>query len=375
MTYVVTVETRTPEGAPELDELHRVGAIALLQQGLDSVAAIEGPDGIEVDLRDSIVAVHPGGAILTVFVDAPTLEFAEDAIGSVMEEVLERSELLAEWIVESSEVKLHTDLARESLEAAEGPDAPPSDPEVRRAHHTAPAGESVDHAPDTEKHEADIRVLAARLYAFTPVSFGVVDPDEREDGDDEFSITPENAELAAGALVHGAEVLIDELFEDVQTLAEEKSNVADCGGPLWLLDDLPSRYALQYDELFARRFLVTAIALTTRFTDGSFQQLGCLAEELVLKLLLEQAQVTLDLYGLLDDGVSAALDSFADGVYEDMDFEWLYDDSVDGIDEDPAVEPLGITPMGIGSWFTPFNDGRYVHPYAADEPSDETATA
>lgn len=112
---------------------------------------------------------------------------------------------------------------------------------------------------------------------------------------------------------------------------------------------------------------MTEIALTTRFTDGSFQHLGCVAEELALTLLLEQARGTLELFGLLYEGSSAALDSFAHGAYEDMDFEWLYDDSKDGIDEDAAAEALGIAPMALGSWFSPFNDGSYVHPYAVDD--------
>ncbi|MEU4492943.1 hypothetical protein AB0F96_05665 [Streptomyces sp. NPDC023998] len=110
--------------------------------------------------------------------------------------------------------------------------------------------------------------------------------------------------------------------------------------------------------------------MTTRFTNESFQQLSCLAEELALRLLLRQATVTLDLHGLLDEGVSSALDAFADEVYEDMDHEWLYDGAMDGIDEDPAAESLGIAPMSIKTWFTPFNEGRYVHPYAADEPEN-----
>lgn len=54
-----------------------------------------------------------------------------------------------------------------------------------------------------------------------------------------------------------------------------------------------------------------------------------------------------------------------------MDHEWLYDDSKDGIDESPLGEYLGVAPMGLASWFKPFNDDRYVHPYAVDEPFAE----
>ncbi|GEB62225.1 hypothetical protein [Streptomyces gardneri] len=390
MTYVVTVEIRIPEGAPELDGLHRVGATALLEQGFASVAGIEGADGMEMDLFDVAVAVHPGGAILKVMVAAPSLEFAEEAVGSVSEEVLERSELLAEWTVESSEVQLHTDAARESLEAADGPGAPPSDPQARRAHHTAKPDTADETEQETQDHEAAFRTLAARLRSFGPAAFGVAEtgtetgtgtgagpeagpgPDVRpEPGGDERPraadappvITPESAELAAGSLVYGAEVLIDELYDDVQALAEEDTTVAECQGHLWHLDQLPSRHAQQYNELFARRFLVTAIALTTRFTDGSFRRLGCLAEELVLKLLLEQAHVTLDLHGLLDEDVAAALGRFAGEVYEDMDFAWLQDTGEEGADGRGG----GGAALGFGTWFTPFDDARYVHPYALDE--------
>ncbi|MBT2388029.1 hypothetical protein J7E87_00990 [Streptomyces sp. ISL-1] len=83
--------------------------------------------------------------------------------------------------------------------------------------------------------------------------------------------------------------------------------------------------------------------------------------------------MTLELYGLLDSGVSEALSSFSDGVYEDLDHEWLDDDSKDGIDEDPAMASLGIAPMDIKSWFVPFNDGRYVHPYASEAPTKDQA--
>ncbi|MFI6488877.1 glycoside hydrolase family 36 protein [Streptomyces sp. NPDC050564] len=87
---------------------------------------------------------------------------------------------------------------------------------------------------------------------------------------------------------------------------------------------------------------------------------------MALRLLLTEAKVCLETFDLLDDGVEQALDSFADLVYEDMDHEWLYDDANDGIEDSPVSEALDIAPMGLADWFKPFNDGRYVHPYAMD---------
>jgi hypothetical protein len=376
VTYVVTVDTCIPEDTPEMDPLQRAGAVALIEDGFDSVRAVEGPDGVQVDLLDTIVAVHPGGALLKVIVDAPALEFAEDSVHALVDELLERSELLADWTIERCEVELHQDLAKKSLDAAEGPHAPPDDPAARKARHTeSPTTEGTSEGHDAEPTRAaavrsQMLGLADELRSFPPAMFGVLEDEdtEREADNDEPTVPAASARLAAGALVHATDLLVDELFEDVQVLTQEEATVAECEGPLWHLERLPDRYALQYDAPFARRFLVTVIALTTRFTDGSFQRLGCVAEELALRFLLSQATTTLELYDLLDDDVSAALDAFTDNIYEDMDHEWLYDDSTDGIDEAPVGAELHVAPMPFSSWFTPFHEGRYIHPSAADEP-------
>ncbi|MFI7499030.1 hypothetical protein ACIBVL_11055 [Streptomyces sp. NPDC049687] len=358
MTYVVTVDMGIPEGTPEMDPLQRAGAVALIEDGFDSVRAVEGPDGVEVDLLDTMVAVHPGGALLKVVVDAPALEFAEESVQVLVDELLERSELLADWTIERCEVELHQDLARESLDAAEGPDAPPDDPALRKARHTGGAtSEGTAHGRGAEAKSAAVRSrllgLADELRSFSPAVFGALDDTAAADGDHGGAVPAESARLAAGALVHATDVLVAELFEDLQVLTQEDATVAECEGPLWHLERLPDRYALQYDAPFARRFLVTVIAMTTRFTDGSFQRLSCVAEELALRFLLGQATMILELYDLLDDEVAAALDAFAAGVYEDRDHELLYDD---------------VAPLSFRSWFTPFHEGRYVHPSAADEP-------
>ncbi|SHI11652.1 hypothetical protein [Streptomyces sp. 3214.6] len=379
MTYVVSVDTCIPQGSPEMDPLQRAGAVALIEDAFNSVRSVEGPDGVEVDLVDTIVAVHPGGAFLKVIVDAPALEFAEESVQALVDELLERTELLADWTIDRCEVELHQDLARQSLDAADGPDAPPDDPAARKARHTeasAPEGTDETHAGEAKAAAVRTRMLksADELRAFPLSTFGTLDSDadgerkEGKEGSGEIVIPAESARLAAGALVHAIDILVDELFEDVQVLTQEDATVAECEGPLWHLERLPDRYALQYDARFARRFLVTTIAMTTRFTDGSFQRLSCVAEELALRFLLSETTTTLELHGLLDDDVSAALDAFAANVYEDKDHEWLYDDSLDAFDEAPSGAAPGTAPKSFRSWFTPFNEGRHIHPSAADEP-------
>ncbi|MEV6763854.1 hypothetical protein AB0N16_25105 [Streptomyces sp. NPDC051105] len=232
------MDAHIPEGTPEMDPLQRAGAVALIEDGFDSVEAIEGPDGMEVDLLDCIVAVYPGGALLKVFVDAPALEFAEEAVRSVVGELLDRSELLADWQIERCEVELHPELAQESLDAADGPEAPPDNPADRKARHTEhPTAEDDKESYDAEAKAEEVRgqmlALADELRSFPPVMFGVLDDeddedDEEEDGDNEFTVSPEDAKLAAGALVYATDILVEELFQDVQTLTQEETNAAEC---------------------------------------------------------------------------------------------------------------------------------------------------
>lgn len=370
MTYAVTVDVGLPEGASELDALQREGVVLLLRRGLDSIEGIEGPDGMEVELLDDVVAVYPGGALLKLFVDAPALEFAEDATREAIEVLLERTELLAGWQITRCEVELHPDLLQESLDAADGPDAPPADPAERARRHAAAeaaSGPSGLGDAEVEAMRHKLRSLATRLAAFPPESFGYSDDEEKR------RVDRETAEVAAGALVYAIDLLVDELFGDLAGLEEDGPSLEESDGPFMILEDLPPQFALQYTVLFVRRLIVTAVALTGRFTQPHFGRLSCVAEELLMRLLLTHAEVAADTYGLLTDELRTAWEVFADEVYDDMDHEWLYDPAADDIDQDPGLAHLGIAPMGVKDWFTPFDEEGHVHPYAAngdDDPRD-----
>lgn len=352
---MVSVDLKIPDGTSELDPLQCEGAGALLQNMFGSAEGVDGPDGMMIPLEDFLVAVYPRGAILKVFVDAPALEFAEAAVQGLCLELLDHSELLSEWMVDQCEVQLHPELAQESLAAADGPEAPPSDLEARRAQHRRSPAESHPQRPtsgETEQMRRTIRALGPKLTLFDSEAFGV--------GDEEPCVTAEDAELAAGAVVYAIDLLVDELFQDLHALNEIRTNADEPEGVFWILDGLPERFAPQYDNSFLRRFFVATVAMTARFTSTGPPVLSCIAEELALRLLLERARFTLDLYGLLNDGASSALDFFADGVYEDMDHEWLYDGE---------MSDMGSAFFGteVESWFAPFNQNRYVHPYTRSE--------
>ncbi|MFW5415270.1 hypothetical protein J0910_01185 [Nocardiopsis sp. CNT-189] len=193
-----------------------------------------------------------------------------------------------------------------------------------------------------------MRALAPALAAFGPEWFG-------HSGEEGSPVGREAAELAAGALVHGTDTFLDELFHDLEILGSEEATGVDCEAVLLQLDRLPEGFAHCYDASFARRFLVTAVAMTGRFTGGGAPEPSCTAEELALNLLLEEAETVLDLYGLLTDEVTRALEIFADRVYTDTDYEWLY-----------AADPDGAG--GVDAWFYPFDPTRRVHPYILNGP-------
>ncbi|MFF7972194.1 hypothetical protein [Streptomyces sp. NPDC007905] len=357
MTYVVTVAMALPKGAPELDALQQEGVIFLLRKGFDSLEAVEGPDGMEIELMEDVIAVHPGGALLKLFVDAPALEFAEDAAREVVAALLERTEPLADWQITRCGVELNSDLLQESLAAADGPDAPPADPAERARRHAAtepsPAPDRL-HPAEVEAMRARLRALAPTLAAFPLESFGYCDdPEER-------TVGREAAQIAAGALVFAIDLLVDELFTDLAGLEEDGPTVAASDATFMLLDDLPPQFADDYTVLFARRLTVTAVTLTGRLTQPHPTRPTCLAEEILLRFLVTQAEVTADLYNLLTDEVATALETFADGI-----------------DEDPTPDPPDLAPLGVEDWFTPFDDEGFVHPYAAhdDEESLQGPTA
>ncbi|MGW4694368.1 hypothetical protein ACWEO1_18510 [Kitasatospora cineracea] len=369
MNYAVTVDTSRPEGTSELDELQRAGVVHLLGGAFDAIDAIEGEDGEVVEITNHFIGVHPQGALLKVFVDAPSLEDAEDAIEALVGDILENLEPLAGWSIDRCEVQLHLDSAKESLEAADGPHAPSADPVTRAATHRATrptaAPEPTADGPSPDEMRTTLQALAPKLAGTSPSTFGHLTPQDLdgEEASEEFNVARPVADLAAGAVFHSIDILLDEIFEDIATL-NGSPNVAQCDGPLLQLESLPEKFAHLYTPLFAQQLLVTAVDLTARLSRPGFTQLSCVAEELLLRMLLETTEVTLDLYGLLDDDVQEALAAFRENVYEDLDHETLYDPALDGLDESPVGEALGMAPMGVADWFEPFSAGRPVHPYA-----------
>jgi hypothetical protein len=105
------------------------------------------------------------------------------------------------------------------------------------------------------------------------------------------------ARLLAGAIGHASVLLIDQLFQDIHTLHEKESIRREDINETWILSGLPPQYAEKYTGLFAQRFLVVAADMTMKLAAG-WTPPSCVAQELAVRCLLDQIEVTSDTYEL-----------------------------------------------------------------------------
>jgi hypothetical protein len=178
--------------------------------------------------------------------------------------------------------------------------------------------------------------------------------------------------FVAGALFQASVIVLDDLFEDLDTLRQERfgTTVAEASDDTFLvLDELPVRYAHRYDTLFTQQLIVAMVDVTRRFTAG-WEPLGCIAQELALRLILNGAEVQLELAEVdLEDDWRAVVEA---ALFEDPDHEMLFDASLDGIEDDSDfLATLGAAPMAFADWFKPFKAERHLPPYLLDQAGPE----
>jgi hypothetical protein len=333
--YQLTAEVNPPVDTPALDPLQRHGVAALLDENLGLLAEIEGPDGVAIEPLDHRISVHPAGASITWVLDAPALAFAEDAARQVLGELLERTELLTDWTVRRCEVTA----SDEELAALAGT-AEEADVEIEiDLDDLAAVAELGEDEPTGDERRERLLDAAGELGAFGYDAFGHDDEADAEDG-----VSEEAAELAAGALMTGLDVVTEELFADIQALEDSGTPAAD-QEVLWVLDDLPTRYAGQYTALFAKKLLVTTAVLGYRLVQTEWDGPRSVAEALAIRLMITAARHQLDLAGLTDelpvDRMFEVLDEFA---FTGLDVESLYEDA----EEDEGDEELVLI-----DWFEP----------------------
>lgn len=326
MEYHLEAEVVPPQEFPELDELQRHGVAALLDEQLDLLAGIEGPDGMEIEPLDHRVTARSVGASITWIVEAPALLFAEEAARHVLNELLERTELLSDWAVGRCEVTVSDDELATAL-------AEPEDDAVD----AETAGE------DGDARRAHLIDGGERLRAFGADAFGADDGGGVAGG-----VDAEAALLVAGALVEAASMITEELFQDARTLDDTEETAAE-RDDLWVLPELPERFSAHYTARFAKRFLVVTTILGHRLARPEWTPPRCTAESLALHLVKSRAMQLLQLDDLLDDEtIKRAFVAFDEHAFAGLDHESLYE-RANAADDDPAAT------AEVAGWFHPLD--------------------
>ena len=100
-----------------------------------------------------------------------------------------------------------------------------------------------------------------------------------------------------------------------------------------VLSSLPPQFAASYDAKFTQKFIVVAADVTASLVRG-WTAPGCLAAELAVRCLLDQAEITEDIYELdLPEDWRADVEEV---LLEDADSDALYSDNLDVLEDDAA---------------------------------------
>jgi hypothetical protein len=157
--------------------------------------------------------------------------------------------------------------------------------------------------------------------------------------------------------VFAANLVFDGIVDDLVVSEVDRERL----GVDRLVDEhLPARH--RYDAAFLRKLLATAAKVAQDLAGEEFTYPACTGEELVLCAILREWQVLLDLTDL-----GPACKAPSEYLFEDLDFEYLFDAQMDGVEDDPlAHKTSNIDVRPPAHWFAPFHAGSRVHPYALE---------
>jgi hypothetical protein len=177
----------------------------------------------------------------------------------------------------------------------------------------------------------------------------------------------EAARIRRGSVMAGAEQVIDQCIDDLQqvTFDDKGFPAGERAEDSFVYEEFPHRHRQAYNQAFYRKVLVTAIKVAHDLADPHGPDAGCTAEEIIRAALGPLATGLCQLVELDEPDIH-----LEDALLEDLDFEYLFDDEMDGIEDDPARQAAwGMTVPGVRDWFSPFNEHSVVHPYAETAPS------
>lgn len=155
------------------------------------------------------------------------------------------------------------------------------------------------------------------------------------------------------ALGDAAVIMLDEYLEDLGILGRGEP----CAQTV-IADALPCKYLPRYNILSTKEIVVCVSNVVWKLQSPNPQELACVAEELALNAIIQQAGVNLELQDR-----EADLDDVYEEAFQDTDFEFLFAPQFDGIEDSEMADQLRIANLRLEDWFTPFANVPYVQPY------------
>ena len=171
----------------------------------------------------------------------------------------------------------------------------------------------------------------------------------------------EAAGLRRAALLVAAVGVVDRCVDDLQMagFGDDGRPEGDEAEDSFVYQWFPGRHRGAYDEDFFRKVMVTAVQVAADLADPQGGPASCTAEEIVRHAVGVIAGQLCEAAGLGKPWLDP--DEY---LLEDADFEFLYDEDMDGLEDDPAMQAaLSIDVPPLRDWFSPFSDSRVVHPY------------
>jgi hypothetical protein len=155
-------------------------------------------------------------------------------------------------------------------------------------------------------------------------------------------------------------MLTDEFMDDVAlVLTSEKPDISGTA----MAATLPPQFAQRYTALFAKKYLAAFNAAAWKMTQAGVHELSCVAEEFAAEAVVSHAEAILEL-----DGEESDFGLFRDGIFEDMDFRWLFHAEMDGIEDSDIAEEMVMVNLRFEDWFKRFSDEHpRVPPYVENE--------
>jgi len=171
------------------------------------------------------------------------------------------------------------------------------------------------------------------------------------------------------ALYTSAEFLQEDMQADLAAIREGSFSAEHS----LIAASLPPRYLLRYTPTFMRRFHACLLTVVWKLGQRERIPLSCVAEELAAHLLIEHAMAALEMEGIEVD--SSDFVAFEEELFEDTDFEMLYEGKYDGIEESAFADIAGLVNLAFADWFVRFgapDNHEYPEPHPLSQ--DESAT-